>query len=84
MKEILTKVCILYNIDFNEKYNKEILIESFKAEQYVNEEFLQSMGIYVDSLEKRIGKRFLRKKERMNRFKNYKRPCSLIGKTWRF
>ena len=61
MEEVLRRVCILYNIDFSDQ-NKEILLTAYEAEKNLNVKFLQSIGIYVDYLEKRIYKRYLKTK----------------------
>ena len=62
MEETVRRVCILYNIDFSNQ-NKEILLTAFEAEKNVNVKFLQSIGIYVDYLEKRIYERYLKTKK---------------------
>jgi len=67
--KVLQKTCIIYNIDPLEGHNLEILNEAYIDQVNLNEDFLRSIGIYVDSLEERIGKRYNETKKRMARFK---------------
>ena len=69
--KILNKVCGVYDIDISEEYVREMLEETYINEIDVDEDFLRSIGIPVKGLIKRIGERYLRKRNFYDEIKSY-------------
>lgn len=65
MDSVFQKISIKYNVDLNEYPNMEILQLFYEDERFINEEFLHSIGIYIEPLDLRIYKKYKNKKEKI-------------------
>lgn len=64
-KEILRKIIIKFNIDWDNIENREILFSSYEDQKSFNENFLRSIGTYVEPLDLRVYKKYRKQKERI-------------------
>lgn len=64
-KEILRKIIIKFNIDWDNIENRESLITIYEDQKGINENFLRSIGIYVEPLDLRVYKKYRKQKERI-------------------
>lgn len=69
MNSVFKNIIIKFNIDWDNAENREILTTAYEDQRGVNGNFLRSIGIYVEPLDLRVYKKYMKQKQKIKEWR---------------